>query len=190
MVRRTVLTRRQRVALFCVPEREADRLCHYTLRDAGLENINARRRPRNKLVFALQLCVLRYSGRLLAPSKLVARSRMASLVRLAAQTSGLSYHRADRDFVNTVPAHTRLSIAGATPFATRRPPSFLCFKGAGARRRPPPSSADSSVTTGSKRPRAMRIMRAIPSMNRRNRSPSALPPISCRRFISGHEGTG
>ena len=50
-----------------------DRLCHYTLRDESLENINARRRPRNKLVFALQLCVLRYSGRLLAPSKLVAR---------------------------------------------------------------------------------------------------------------------
>ena len=54
-------------------EREADRLCHYTLRDESLENINARRRPRNKLIFALQLCVLRYSGRLLAPSKLVAR---------------------------------------------------------------------------------------------------------------------
>ena len=63
MARRTVLTSRQRPALFCVPEREADRLCHYTLRDAGLENINARRRPRNKLVFARQLCVLRYPGR-------------------------------------------------------------------------------------------------------------------------------
>ena len=72
MARRTVLTSRQRPALFCVPEREADRLCHYTLRDAGLENINARRRPRNKLVFARQLCVLRYPGRLLAPGELVA----------------------------------------------------------------------------------------------------------------------
>ena len=31
MARRTVLTSRQRPALFCVPEREADLLRHYTL---------------------------------------------------------------------------------------------------------------------------------------------------------------
>ena len=33
----------KRSALFCVPEREADLLRHYTLSDAGLENINAKR---------------------------------------------------------------------------------------------------------------------------------------------------
>ena len=42
MARRTVLTSRQRAALFCVPEREADLLRHYTLSDEGLENINTR----------------------------------------------------------------------------------------------------------------------------------------------------
>ena len=71
MARRTVLTSRQRSALFSLPEREADLLRHYTLSDEDLENINARRRPRNKLGFALQLCVLRYPGRLLAPGELV-----------------------------------------------------------------------------------------------------------------------
>ena len=45
---------RQRSALFSLPQREADLL-----------------RPRNKLGFALQLCVLRYPGRLLTPGEFV-----------------------------------------------------------------------------------------------------------------------
>ena len=67
MARRTVLTSWQRSALFALPQREADLLRHYTLSDEDLQNIGARRRPSNKLGFALQLCVLRYPGRLLAP---------------------------------------------------------------------------------------------------------------------------
>ena len=71
MARRTVLTSRQRSALFSLPQREADLLRHYTLSDEDLQNIGARRRPRNKLGFALQLCVLRYPGRLLALGEFV-----------------------------------------------------------------------------------------------------------------------
>ena len=71
MARRTVLTSRQRSALFALPQREADLLRHYTLSDEDLHNIGARRRPRNKLGFALQLCVLRHPGRLLAPGEFV-----------------------------------------------------------------------------------------------------------------------
>ena len=71
MARRTVLTGRQRSALFALPDREADLLRHYTLSDEDLQNIGARRRPRNKLGFALQLCVLRHPGRLLAPGEFV-----------------------------------------------------------------------------------------------------------------------
>ena len=69
MARRTVLTSRQRSDLFALPQREADLLRHYTLSDEDLQNIGARRRPRNKLGFALQLCVLRHSGRPLAPGE-------------------------------------------------------------------------------------------------------------------------
>ena len=43
-----------------LPQREADLMRHYTLSDEDLQNIRARRRPRNKLGFALQLCVLRH----------------------------------------------------------------------------------------------------------------------------------
>ena len=40
-------------------------------RSSDWENIEVRRRSRNKLGFALQLCVLRYPGRLLAPGEFV-----------------------------------------------------------------------------------------------------------------------
>ena len=71
MARRTALTSRQRSALFALPQREADMLRHYTLSDEDLQNIGARRRPHNKLGFAVQLCVLRHPGRLLAPGEFV-----------------------------------------------------------------------------------------------------------------------
>ena len=71
MARRIVLTSRQRSALFPLPQREADLLRHYTLSDEDLQNMGDRRRPRNKLGFALQLWVLRYPGRLLAPGEFV-----------------------------------------------------------------------------------------------------------------------
>ena len=59
------------VGLFSLPQHEADLLRHYTLSDEDLQHIEARRRPRNKLGFALQLCVLRYPGRLLAPGEFI-----------------------------------------------------------------------------------------------------------------------
>jgi hypothetical protein len=65
------LTGRQRSALFSLPQHEADLLRHYTLSDEDLQHIEARRRSRNKLGFALQLCVLRYPGRLLAPGEFI-----------------------------------------------------------------------------------------------------------------------
>ena len=71
MAQRTVLTRRQRSALFSIPPREANLRRHDTLSDEDLQNIWARRRPRNKLGFALPLCVLRYPGRLLASGEFV-----------------------------------------------------------------------------------------------------------------------
>ena len=71
MPRRTVLTDRQRAALFDLPTVEADMLHHYTLSDDDLEIIRARRRPHNRFGFALQLCALRYPGRLLAPGEVI-----------------------------------------------------------------------------------------------------------------------
>lgn len=55
MPRRNILTERQRAALFELPSDEPSLLRHYTLSDEDLEQINQRRRPENRLGFALQL---------------------------------------------------------------------------------------------------------------------------------------
>lgn len=71
MPRRTILTDRQRAALFELPTEEASMLRHYTLADDDLEIIRARRPPHNRFGFALQLCALRYPGRLLTPGEVI-----------------------------------------------------------------------------------------------------------------------
>ena len=71
MPRRSILTDRQRAALFDLPTDDASMLRHYTLADDDLEIIHARRRPHNRFGFALQLCALRYPGRLLVPGEVI-----------------------------------------------------------------------------------------------------------------------
>ena len=71
MAHRTILTERQRAALFALPTGEAELLQHYTLADDDLEHIRARRRGENRLGFALQLCAFRYPGRLLAAGEAI-----------------------------------------------------------------------------------------------------------------------
>ena len=71
MPRRVTLTDRQKNALLGLPTSQPDLLKHYTLSDEDLEHIRQRRRAHNKFGFALQLCVLRYPGRVLAPGELI-----------------------------------------------------------------------------------------------------------------------
>ena len=71
MPRRNILTTRQKSVLFDLPSDEASLLHHYTLGDDDLEHINKRRRDENRLGFALQLCALRYPGRMLAPGEFI-----------------------------------------------------------------------------------------------------------------------
>jgi TnpA family transposase len=71
MPRRRILTERQRSALLDLPIDESSLLKHYTLADEDIEHIHARRRPHNRFGFALQLCALRYPGRLLLPGEII-----------------------------------------------------------------------------------------------------------------------
>ena len=71
MAHRILLTDRQRSALFDLPTDEASLLKHYTLADDDLEHIRARRRTENRIGFALQLCALRYPGRLLSHGEVI-----------------------------------------------------------------------------------------------------------------------
>jgi TnpA family transposase len=71
MAHRTILTERQRAALFDLPTSEPALLHHYTLADDDLEHIRLRRRPQNRLGFALQLCAFRHPGRLLTTEEII-----------------------------------------------------------------------------------------------------------------------
>ncbi len=71
MPRRVTLTDRQKDALLRLPTSQADLLRHYTLSDEDLVHIRLRRRAHNRFGFALQLCVLRYPGRVLAAGELI-----------------------------------------------------------------------------------------------------------------------
>ncbi|SDQ28753.1 Tn3 family transposase [Pseudovibrio sp. Tun.PSC04-5.I4] len=71
MAHRTILTERQRATLFGLPTDEASLLRHYTLADDDLEYIQTRRRAHNRFGFALQLCALRFPGRLLTPGEVI-----------------------------------------------------------------------------------------------------------------------
>ena len=71
MAHRTILTERQRADLFDLPSDEASLLRCYTLADDDLDHIRERRRPENRIGFAVQLCALRYPGRLLSQGEVI-----------------------------------------------------------------------------------------------------------------------
>jgi hypothetical protein len=58
------LTSAQISELLALPTDEPTLIRHYTSSDTDLAVIQRRRRPHNRLGFALQLCTLRYPGRL------------------------------------------------------------------------------------------------------------------------------
>jgi TnpA family transposase len=69
MSRRTLLSFEQRARLFGIPTDAAEMATHYVLNSEDLTLIRAKRRPSNRLGFAVQLCVLRHPGRPLDPSE-------------------------------------------------------------------------------------------------------------------------
>lgn len=71
MVHRIVLTKRQSAALFDLPKDESSLIQHHTLADDDIDYIKTRRRPENMIGFALQLCALRYPGRLLKSGEVI-----------------------------------------------------------------------------------------------------------------------
>ena len=89
MAHRTILTERQRAALFDLPATQAGLLRHYLLADDDMERIHARRRPHNRLGFALQLCVFRYPGRILSAEDVIP----AAVIEFIAAQLGM--HAAD-----------------------------------------------------------------------------------------------
>src|SRR3954467_12752208 len=71
MPRRRALTEAQLESLLALPTTEADLVRHWTLDRADLAAVDRRRGGHNQFGFALQLCALRYPGRLLRSGELI-----------------------------------------------------------------------------------------------------------------------
>ncbi len=123
MPRRNVLTHRQRTALFDLPTGEPALLQHYTLADDDIEHIRTRRRPENQIGFALQLCVLRYPGRLLKPGEVIPEAvsrfiaaqlglKVENLLCYAARKKTRREHLVQRDNQDEKCASIRMRILG------------------------------------------------------------------------------
>ena len=84
MAHRRILTAGQRQALFGLPNDEVLCAQHYTLSEEDLKRINRRRKAGNRLGFALQLCALRYPGRLLQLGEVIPEA----MVRMIASQTG------------------------------------------------------------------------------------------------------
>ena len=122
MAHRIVLTERQRAALFDLPTDDASMLLHYTLADDDLEHINERRRPENRIGFALQLCALRYPGRLLSSDEIIP----SSVLRFIAAQLGLTGD-------DVLPYAARRQTRQQHLHALRKIYGFKMFSGQGAR---------------------------------------------------------
>src|SRR5262249_43430628 len=78
MPRRRALTTAQLDELFALPTELNTLVRYWTLAGTDLAAIHRRRRDRNRLGFALQLCALRYPGRLLGPGELIPAEHFTS----------------------------------------------------------------------------------------------------------------
>ena len=132
MPRRRALTTAQLDELFTLPAEKATLVRYWTLTDTDLEAIHHRRRHRNRLGFALQLCVLRYPGRLLRPGELIPAAALrfvadqiditpealaAYAARFQTRYEQLDALRAAFGFVGFTPEHRREILAWLLPVA-------------------------------------------------------------------------
>jgi TnpA family transposase len=69
MPRRNLLSSEQRNRLFAVPTDPAEMARHYVLSRDDLTVIRTKRRPINRLGFAIQLCLLRHPGQGMGPGE-------------------------------------------------------------------------------------------------------------------------
>ena len=103
MPRRRALTDAQTEALLALPTAEPDLIRYYTLSPADLAVIARRRRPHNRLGFAVQLCALRFPGRLLRPGEAVPRQVLSFVADQLDLDPLDARRRAQQDVVGLLP---------------------------------------------------------------------------------------
>jgi TnpA family transposase len=95
MPRRRALTEAQLESLLALPTTEADLVRHWTLDRADLAAVDRRRGGHNQFGFTLQLCALRYPGRLLRPGELIPAEALCFVAaQLGAEPEALASYAA------------------------------------------------------------------------------------------------
>ena len=89
MSRRTLLSAEQRTRLFGIPSDAAKMAKHYVLSTEDLALVRAKRRPSNRLGFAIQLCALRHPGRALEASEVPPAAMLAFVAKQVGAESKL-----------------------------------------------------------------------------------------------------
>ena len=97
MPRRTVLSASQRILFETLPTAPADLAKYYLLSDEELTLVQERRRAENRLGFALQLCLVRYPGRLLRANEQPPQALIAFVAEQVGADSGIFSEYAKRD---------------------------------------------------------------------------------------------
>jgi Domain of unknown function (DUF4158) len=132
MPRRRALTTAQLDELFALPTGQNTLVRYWTLAGTDLEAIHRRRRDRNRLGFALQLCALRYPGRLLWPGELIPAEALRCVAdqvdatpealatyaaRFQTRYEQLDALRTDFGFADVTPRHRREILVWLLPVA-------------------------------------------------------------------------
>jgi TnpA family transposase len=110
MPRRRALTAAQLAGLLALPTDEIDLIRYWTLDQTDLTAIDRRRGDHNRLGFALQLCTLRYPGRLLRPSEVI--STLA--LRFVAEQIGAAHEAFAAYSTRTQTRYQQLDVIRAT----------------------------------------------------------------------------
>ena len=87
MPARLSLTKAQRDALLLLPDTEEAFVRYYSLVAEDIEIISGYRTPETRLAFALQLCVLRYHGRVLRHGEVIRGCHSPRIGRITAPGS-------------------------------------------------------------------------------------------------------
>ncbi|MGA8761188.1 MAG: Tn3 family transposase [Stellaceae bacterium] len=132
MPRRRALTTAQLDELFALPTEQNTLVRYWTLGGTDLKAIHRRRRDRNRLGFALQLCALRYPGRLLRSGELIPAEALrfvadqvdatpealaAYAARFQTRYEQLDALRTDFGFADFAPQHHREILVWLLPIA-------------------------------------------------------------------------
>ena len=132
MPRRRALTTAQLDELFALPTELNTLVRYWTLAGTDLAAIHRRRRDRNRLGFALQLCALHYPGRLLGPGELIPAEALrfvahqvdttpealaAYAARFQTRYEQLDALRTDFGFADFTPPHRREILVWLMPIA-------------------------------------------------------------------------